>query len=105
MVLLVTAVAVVAVAAATQGDRCSFVSLATTASPTHVPSVHSTPFDPAAMRLLCLCVPRCVVLAVRRFKCGDIEGERGHCGRLFEVTEIATQDDKMLTKEGLSNTS
>ena len=74
LVLLVTAVAVVAVAAATQGDRCSFVSLATTASPTHVPSVHSTPFDPAAMRLLCLCVPRCVVLAVHRWY-GNSEGD------------------------------
>jgi hypothetical protein len=46
-----------------------------------------------------------VFLAVRRFNCGDIGGERGNRGRLFEVTEIATKDDKMLTKEVLSNTS
>ena len=34
---------------------------------------------------------------------GDRGGERGRGGRLFEVTEIATTDDKMLMEEMLNN--
>ena len=43
-----------------------------------------------------------MVAAVRR-KGGDGRGERGRAGRLFEVTEIVTTDDKMLMEEMLNN--
>ena len=46
-----------------------------------------------------------MVAAVRRCKGGDGRGERGRCERLFEVTEIATTDDKMLMDEMLNNTA
>ena len=62
-------------------------------------------------RLLCdlaVCLPSragsCVILPVRRCKGGDRGGERSRGGRLFEVTEIATTDDKMLMKKALNNT-
>ena len=45
----------------------------------------------------------CVVLAVRRCKGGDGGAERSRGGRLFEVTEIATTDDKMPMEEMLKN--
>jgi len=47
----------------------------------------------------------CLVATVRRCKGGDGRGERGRCGRLFEVTEIARTDDKMLMDEMLNNTA
>ena len=47
---------------------------------------------------------RCVVLAVRRSRGGPAGGERGRGGRLLEITEIATMEDKMLIKEVLINT-
>ena len=63
-----------------------------------------------SIRLLCVLtvclharVGSCVVLAVRRSKGGDARAERGRGGRLFEVTEIATTDDKMLMEEMLNN--
>jgi hypothetical protein len=34
---------------------------------------------------------------------GDGRGERGRGGRLLELTEIATMEDKMLIKEVLNN--
>ena len=46
-----------------------------------------------------------MVAAVRRCKGGDGRGERGWCERLFEVTEIARTDDKMLMDEMLNNTA
>ena len=65
-----------------------------------------------SIRLLCVltvCLPTragsCLVAAVRRCKGGDGRGERGRGGRLFEVTEIATTDDKMPIEEVLSNTA
>ena len=42
-------------------------------------------------------------MAVRRCKGGDAGAERGRGGRLFEVTEIATTDDKMLMEEMVNN--
>ena len=61
-------------------------------------------------RLLCVltvCLPTracsCVVLDVRRCKGGDGGAERGRGGRLFEVTEISTTDDKMPMEEMLNN--
>ena len=61
-------------------------------------------------RLLCdlaVCLPSraggCVILPVRRCKGGDRGGERSRGGRLFEVTEIATTDDKMLMEEMVNN--
>ena len=63
-----------------------------------------------SIRLLCGSADRlstracsCVVLAVRRCKGGDGRGERGRGGRLFEVTEIATTDNKMLMEEMTNN--
>ena len=47
----------------------------------------------------------CLVAAVRRCKGGDGRGERGRARHLFEVTEIATTDDKMLMEEMLNNTT
>ncbi len=44
-----------------------------------------------------------MVAAVRRCKGGDGRGEKGRGGRLFEVTDIATTDDKMLMQEMLNN--
>ena len=46
-----------------------------------------------------------VVLAVCRSRGRDRTGVRDRGGRLFELTEIATTEDKMLIKEVLSNTS
>jgi len=45
-----------------------------------------------------------VILAVRRWKCGDGESKQGRDGRLLEATDIATTDDKMPTEEVLNNT-
>ena len=47
---------------------------------------------------------RCVC-GWRAGKGGDGRGERGRGGHLFEVTEIATTDDKMLMEEMLNNTT
>ena len=47
---------------------------------------------------------RCVVLAVRRTRGGDRRGARGRGGRLFELIEIATSEDKMLMEEVLIKT-
>ena len=71
-----------------------------------------------SIRLLCVltvCLPTragsCLVAAIRSHLCfalapgGDGRGERGRGGRLFEVTEIATTDDKMPIEEVLSNTA
>ena len=44
-----------------------------------------------------------MVAAVRRCKGGDGRGEQGRGGRLFEVTGIATTDDKMLMQGMLNN--
>ena len=44
-----------------------------------------------------------MVAAVRRCKGGDGRGERGRAGRVVELTEIATTDDKMLMEEMLNN--
>ena len=52
---------------------------------------------------LCTCMGSCLVAAVCRSKGGDGRGERGRGGRLFEVTEIATTDDKMLMEEMVNN--
>ena len=64
-----------------------------------------------SIRLLCGSVvrlqpaaARCVVAVVRRARGGDRRGARGRGGRLLEITEIATMEDKMLTKEVLINT-
>ena len=46
---------------------------------------------------------RCVVLAVRRTRGGDRRGARGRGGRLFELIEIATSEDKMLKEKELNN--
>ena len=79
-----------------------------------VPTARSAPPPRAAyrsIRLLCVlaaylptCAASCLVAAVRRCKGGDGGGERGRCGRLFEVTEIATTGDKMLMEMALNNT-
>ena len=52
---------------------------------------------------MCPAAARCVVLAVRRTRGGDRRGARGRGGRLFELIEIATSEDKMLMEEVLSN--
>ena len=44
-------------------------------------------------------------MPVRRCKGGDGGAERSRGGRLCEVTEIATTDDKMLMEEMLNDTS
>ena len=46
---------------------------------------------------------RCVVLAVCRSSGRDRRGARGRGGRLLEVIEIATMEDKMLKEKELSN--
>ena len=46
-----------------------------------------------------------MVAGVRRCKGGDGGAERVRGGRLFELTEIATTDDKMLMEEMLNDTS
>ena len=63
-----------------------------------------------SIRLLCVLTVfllthtgSCLVAAVRRCKGGDGRGEKGRGGRLFEVTDIATTDDKMLMQEMLNN--
>ena len=77
------------------------------ASPPCAPATRSTSFEPAAVRLdgLPTRAGCCLVAAVRRCKGGDGRGERGWCERLFEVTEIARTDDKMLMDEMLNNTA
>ena len=45
----------------------------------------------------------CLVAAVHRCKGGDGRVEQGRGGRVFEVTDIATTDDKMLMEEMLNN--
>ena len=42
-------------------------------------------------------------MAVRRCKGGDGGAERSRGGRLFEVTEITTTDDKTLMEEMMNN--
>jgi len=65
-----------------------------------------------SIRLLCVLTVflltrtgSCLVAAVRRCKGGDGRGEKGRGGRLFELTEIATTDDKMLMEEMLNDNS
>jgi hypothetical protein len=50
---------------------------------------------------LCECA-LCLRMA-RRCKGGDGRREQGRGGRLFEVTDIATTDDKMLMEEMLNS--
>ena len=55
---------------------------------------------------VCLCpvMSGCLVLAARRLGGGG-RGGKGSCdGRLFEATEIATMDDKMLMEKTLDKT-
>ena len=53
---------------------------------------------------MCPVVARCLVLAARRLGGGG-RGDKGSCGgRLFEATEIATMDDKMLMEKTLDKT-
>ena len=78
-----------------------------------VPTARSAPPPRAAyrsIRLLCVsttCLPTraasCLVAAVHRCKGGDGRVEQGRGGRVFEVTDIATTDDKMLMEEMLNN--
>ena len=78
-----------------------------------VPTARSAPPPRAAgrsIRLLCVltaylptCAGSCVVAAVRRWKGADGGGERGRAGRLFEATEIATTDDRMLMDKALNS--
>ena len=57
------------------------------------------------MRLECLFLPRYGSLCCFGYpQGGDRGGERGRGGRLLEVTEIATTDDKMPREEVLNNT-
>ena len=44
-----------------------------------------------------------MVAAVHRCKGGDGRVEQGRGGRLFEATDIATTDDKLLMEEVLNN--
>ena len=78
-----------------------------------VPTTRSAPPPRAAcrsIRLLCVLTiylrtraGSCVVAAVRRWKGADGGGERGRAGRLFEATEIATTDDRMLMDKALNS--
>ena len=80
-----------------------------------VPTARSAPPPRAAcrsIRLLCVLAVflltragSCLVAGVRRCKGGDGGAERVRGGRLFELTEIATTDDKMLMEEMLNDTS
>ena len=57
--------------------------------------------------LLSVCLPARLAVLFWLFagQGADRGGERGRGGRLLEITEIATMEDKMLIKEVLSNTS
>ena len=79
------------------------------ATPSH-PCPASAARSRRSIRLLCVLAIRCsirtgscVFVAVRRCKGGDGRREQGRGGRLFEVTDIATTDDKMLMEEMLNS--
>ena len=67
------------------------------------PGARSRPFDPAAVRICCPFVSHCGSLC--GFGCLQVKGQRRLRGREFELTEIATTEDKMPMEEVLSNTS